>query len=203
MLALDSRRGRYRKLVVATTDRLAGAILLGDLRDARALRELLAAAASAVPSALLDGFADAPASTATRARDADPGRRSAPATPSRAATIVHAIATGGLERLEQVAEATRRASTGCGGCRTDVESLLADARAAGASRSPLLAPALAPQPQPPRHGLPPAHAAHPHRDPVAGQAGAARQLHHDRAPARPERAGAAVGAPARGAWRAP
>jgi len=36
VLALDSRRGRYRRLVLQD-GRLVGAVLLGDLRDARAL----------------------------------------------------------------------------------------------------------------------------------------------------------------------
>ncbi|HEX6389795.1 MAG TPA: molybdopterin-dependent oxidoreductase, partial [Solirubrobacteraceae bacterium] len=60
VLALDTRRCRYRRLLVSEDGRLAGAILLGDLRDARALRELLDSN-DEVPSELLDGFADGPA----------------------------------------------------------------------------------------------------------------------------------------------
>ncbi|MCW3012238.1 MAG: molybdopterin oxidoreductase, partial [Solirubrobacterales bacterium] len=41
VLALDTRRGRYRRLLVGADGRLAGAILLGDLRDAKVLRELM------------------------------------------------------------------------------------------------------------------------------------------------------------------
>jgi NAD(P)H-nitrite reductase large subunit len=43
--------------------------------------------------------------------------------------IVHAIRDRALETVEQVAEQTR-ASTGCGGCRPEVEALLRAAAAA-------------------------------------------------------------------------
>ena len=52
VIALDSRRERYRKLVVKD-GRLSGATLLGELGDARTLRELIANGAP-VPEALLD-----------------------------------------------------------------------------------------------------------------------------------------------------
>ena len=52
VIALDSRRERYRKLVVKD-GRLSGATLLGDLGDARTLRELIANGAP-VPEALLE-----------------------------------------------------------------------------------------------------------------------------------------------------
>src|SRR4051795_1604456 len=53
VLALDSRAGRYRKLVVAG-DRLVGALLLGELSEVPALHGLIEHG-GAVPPALLDG----------------------------------------------------------------------------------------------------------------------------------------------------
>jgi ferredoxin-nitrate reductase len=131
VLALDTRRGRYRRLLVRDDGRLAGAILLGDLRDARALRELLEQGEK-IPSELLDGFADAPPEGYGDASLAD-GDHDVNVCSCQAVTrgeIVHAIRDRGLESLEQVAEHTR-ASTGCGGCRADVERLLDAVNAAG------------------------------------------------------------------------
>jgi ferredoxin-nitrate reductase len=122
VVALDSRAGRYRRLLLAG-DRLAGAILLGDLRDAGAVHELLDTGRP-VPPALLD------AGDATRpAADEDPIVCVCNGVSRN--TIDGAITNGGLERLEQVAAATR-ATTGCGGCRTNVQELL---RAAEQRRS--------------------------------------------------------------------
>jgi hypothetical protein len=52
VIALDTRRGRYRRLL-RRDDRLVGTILLGDLRDARALREHLTGR-QRLPEALLN-----------------------------------------------------------------------------------------------------------------------------------------------------
>ena len=131
MLALDTRRGRYRRLLVRDDGRLAGAILLGDLRDARALRELLEQG-DEIPSELLDGFADAPPEGYGDASlaDGDPDVNVCSCQAVTRGEIVHAIRDRGLESLQQVAEHTR-ASTGCGGCRADVERLLDVVNAAG------------------------------------------------------------------------
>src|SRR5204862_22628 len=53
VLSLDSRAGRYRKLIV-DGDRLVGALLLGDLAEVPALHELIEHG-GAVPDELLDG----------------------------------------------------------------------------------------------------------------------------------------------------
>jgi ferredoxin-nitrate reductase len=114
VLALDSRAGRYRKLVVAG-NRLVGAVLLGDLGEAPALHALIERG-SAVPAELLDG---APATAAPPS----PDTLVCSCNSVTRGTIETAIRRGGLERLEQVAGATG-ASTGCGGCRPAVEALL-------------------------------------------------------------------------------
>ena len=136
VLALDTRRGRYRRLLVDDQGRLAGAILLGDLRDARRLRELLASREE-VPAELLDGFADAPPEGYgdESVLDADPEVNVCSCQGVTRGEIVRAIRDRDLRRVDQVAEHTR-ASTGCGGCRADVEGLLA---AHAAEREPLAA----------------------------------------------------------------
>jgi len=126
VLALDTRRGRYRRLLVRD-GRLAGAILLGDLGDARALRALLDDD-DEVPAALLDG----PAATANaEAEVVDPGLNVCSCQDVTHGEIEHAIRDRGLHTVEQVATSTR-ASTGCGGCRADVAAILARVRAGSA-----------------------------------------------------------------------
>jgi len=115
VLALDSRVGRYRKLVVVG-ERLAGAVLLGDLNEVAALHELLEHERP-VPEELLAGAAAVPSGSAPVCSCNGVSRE----------RIEMAITAGGLERLEQVAAATG-ATTGCGGCRPAVESLLGEAR---------------------------------------------------------------------------
>jgi ferredoxin-nitrate reductase len=127
VLALDTRRGRYRRLLVAQDGRLAGAILLGDLRDARRLRELLTDH-DEVPADLLDGFADAPPPDPGGTDVADPETNVCSCQAVTRGEILHAIRDRGLTTVAQVSEHTR-ASTGCGGCRPDVEALLAGASA--------------------------------------------------------------------------
>lgn len=121
VLALDTRRGRYRRLLIDAEGRLAGAILLGDLSDARVLRELLADR-DEVPDELLDGPAGPPGDGAS-ILDADPEVNVCSCQGVTRGEIVHAIRDRGLRSVEQVAEHTR-ASTGCGGCRPDVATLL-------------------------------------------------------------------------------
>jgi ferredoxin-nitrate reductase len=115
LLSLDTRRGRYRKLVLAD-DRLVGAVLLGDLSEAVTLRRLVEEGRP-VPAELLDAAAPAGGvrvdgvvcSCAEVTRE----------------QIEQAIAAGGLERVSAVAQATG-ATTGCGGCRAQVERILAE-----------------------------------------------------------------------------
>jgi ferredoxin-nitrate reductase len=109
----DTRRGVYRKLVLRG-ERLVGALLLGDLADARrcssALRGELEADALLAPPG--------PASAAI-----EPEAVVCSCNHVTAGTIDGAIRARGLTTLAQVANATR-ATTGCGGCASDVRSLL-------------------------------------------------------------------------------
>jgi ferredoxin-nitrate reductase len=108
VLALDSRRERYRKLVLRD-GRLAGATLLGDLADARELRRLIATA-QPVPEELLD---PAPAEI---------GEPDSLVCSCRVVSRSEILATG-LKTVEAIAEKTG-AGTGCGGCRPDVAALI-------------------------------------------------------------------------------
>jgi ferredoxin-nitrate reductase len=112
VLELDTRRGRYKRLIVRD-GRLAGATLLGDLADAPRLREL-AVSGAPVPEDVLD--ADAP-ETAT----GDELVCSCQAVPR--AAIESAIRANALRTVEQVGRHTQ-AGTGCGGCRLRVQALL-------------------------------------------------------------------------------
>ncbi|WP_372788388.1 molybdopterin-dependent oxidoreductase [Paraconexibacter sp.] len=124
VLSLDTRRGRYRRLLLRE-GRLAGAILLGDLRDARRLRELLHDQ-DEVPAELLDG---PPVTANAQALDGttDPAMNVCSCQGVTHGEIEHAIRDRGLTTIEQVAEHTR-ASTGCGGCRPDVAAIVARMR---------------------------------------------------------------------------
>ena len=127
VLALDTRRGRYRRLLVRPDGRLAGAILLGDLRDAKRLRELLRDG-EAVPEELLDGGVREAGEAATAdPAEGDPAEAICSCQAVTRGQIVHAIKDRGLTTVAQVAEHTR-ASTGCGGCRADVAAILAALR---------------------------------------------------------------------------
>jgi anaerobic selenocysteine-containing dehydrogenase/NADPH-dependent 2,4-dienoyl-CoA reductase/sulfur reductase-like enzyme/bacterioferritin-associated ferredoxin len=118
LLDLDTRRGRYRRLVVRD-GRLAGATLLGDLTDAPRLRAL-AASGTPVPDDVLTA-------SASSTGEGDELVCSCQGVPRRA--IVTAIRDHGLRSVEQVGRHTR-AGTGCGGCRPRVEALLGAAEAA-------------------------------------------------------------------------
>ncbi|WP_354700793.1 molybdopterin-dependent oxidoreductase [Paraconexibacter sp. AEG42_29] len=133
LLALDSRRGVYRRLLVRE-DRLVGAILLGDLREARTLRELLASG-DPVPDALLAGPSSTEGDDAVEV-PTDPHATVCSCMNVERGEIGRIIRDRGLTTVEQVAEHTR-ASTGCGGCRSDVAAILAVERAA--SVEPLVA----------------------------------------------------------------
>jgi NAD(P)H-nitrite reductase large subunit len=113
VIALDSRRERYRKLVVRD-GRLSGATLLGDLSDARELRGLIASG-GVVPDALLELGTASPSS--------EPDHLVCSCQVVSASEIRGAIAEFSLTTVEGVSERTG-ASTGCGGCRPDVEKLL-------------------------------------------------------------------------------
>jgi ferredoxin-nitrate reductase len=120
VLELDTRRGRYKRLIVRD-GRLAGATLLGDLADAPRLREL-AVSGAPVPEDVLgtDG-------AAAEAANGDELVCSCQAVPR--ATIAAAIRANALTSVEQVGRHTQ-AGTGCGGCRIRMQALLDEAEAA-------------------------------------------------------------------------
>ncbi|MHB8694579.1 MAG: molybdopterin-dependent oxidoreductase [Solirubrobacteraceae bacterium] len=122
LLALDTRRGHYRRLLINRDGRLAGAILLGDLRDAQVLRTLLIDGEQ-VPSELLDTFGASSGPSAT-VDDLDPSINVCSCQAVTRGAIIHAIRDRNLTTVPEIAEHTR-ASTGCGGCRPDLERLLA------------------------------------------------------------------------------
>jgi NAD(P)H-nitrite reductase large subunit len=112
VIVLDSRRERYRKLVLRD-GALAGATLLGDIADARRLRALIASG-EAVPEELL--------ATGTGAGDAPADHLVCSCQVVSRSDITSAIQDGAAT-LAQVSARTG-AATGCGGCRPDVEALL-------------------------------------------------------------------------------
>jgi ferredoxin-nitrate reductase len=118
VLSLDSRRGIYRRLVLRD-GRLRGATLLGDLGDARGLRESLASGAP-VPDELLSAGGGGPAFAASRGLVCTCNGVSAE-------QIEKAVAAG-ADSVHDIARATK-ATTGCGSCRVDVERIVADLRA--------------------------------------------------------------------------
>jgi ferredoxin-nitrate reductase len=120
VLELDTRRGRYKRLIVRD-GRLAGATLLGDLADAPRMREL-AVSGAPVPGDVL-GSGAAAAETAS----GDELVCSCQAVPR--AAIATAIRANALTTVEQVGRHTQ-AGTGCGGCRGRVQALLDEVEAA-------------------------------------------------------------------------
>jgi len=120
VLELDTRRGRYKRLIVRA-GRLAGATLLGDLADAPRLREL-AVSGAPVPD---DVFGVGAGAVETAA--GDELVCSCQAVPRTA--IERAIRANALTSVEQVGRHTQ-AGTGCGGCRVRVQALLDEAGAA-------------------------------------------------------------------------
>ena len=117
LLSLDSRRGRYRKLVLAD-DRLVGAVLLGDLDEAVTLRRSSRTARTVPPELLETGRP----------------RRAADRRDGLLVRVGHARAdrdgdrdAKGSSACREVARATG-ARTGCGSCRAQVERILAEHR---------------------------------------------------------------------------
>jgi ferredoxin-nitrate reductase len=113
----DGRRGVYRRLVL-DGERLAGAVLVGDVSQARELSGLLRSE-DPVPERLLAGPGEA-----TEA-EPDPGPEATVCTCNAVTRgeIEQAISARGLTSVAGVARATR-ASTGCGSCSSEVEALL-------------------------------------------------------------------------------
>ncbi len=121
IVAGDGRAGTYRKLIVRG-DRLAGAILLGDLSLSARIAEL-ARTDGPVPDDLLAGVA------ATGAATPPPEDATVCVCNSVSrAQIVAAIDERGLTTPAEVAAATG-AGSGCGSCATSVASILGDLEA--------------------------------------------------------------------------
>jgi NAD(P)H-nitrite reductase large subunit len=141
--ARDTRRGTYRRLVLRG-DRLTGAVLVGDVRDARRCSELLRSGAP-VPGDLLDG----PAAQAgpAAAAEPDPAATVCSCNQVTAGTILRAIRDRDLTTVAGVSGATG-ASTGCGSCASEVGELLRRARSSTGNEGDALgkppAPSMAP-----------------------------------------------------------
>jgi ferredoxin-nitrate reductase len=114
----DTRRGIYRRLVL-DGDRLAGAALVGDVSAARRLSELLRNG-EPVPSDLLSAGAAGPSAETLAA---DPKATLCSCNAVSVGDVQTAIRRDGLSTVAQVGLRTR-ATTGCGGCTTDVQALL-------------------------------------------------------------------------------
>ena len=123
ILMSDSRRGTFRRLVL-DGERLTSAALVGDVSAARRLTELLRTG-DPVPPDLLESRAGPSAD----ALAADPSANVCSCNDVSVGDIQKAIRRDGLSTVAQVGRRTR-ATTGCGGCTTDVEALLRHAAAA-------------------------------------------------------------------------
>ncbi len=120
----DTRRGIYSR-VVLDGDRLVGAALVGDAAGARVMSELLRNGDD-VPADLLR-----PGGAATGPVSLDPAAMVCSCNAVTVGEVQAAIRRDGLSTVAQVGRRTR-ATTGCGGCAADVESLLATAAGAAA-----------------------------------------------------------------------
>ena len=114
----DTRNGIYRRLVL-DGERLTGAALVGDVSAARQLSDLLRTG-EPVPSTLLQADASG---GGVEALAADPSATVCSCNAVSVGDVQSAIRRDGLSTVAQVGLRTR-ATTGCGGCTADVESLL-------------------------------------------------------------------------------
>jgi NAD(P)H-nitrite reductase large subunit len=117
----DTRSGRYRKLVL-DGDRLVGAILVGDVADARRCTAALRSGDPTDPTLIDAGFGRA-GGNGLEAPPPDPDATVCSCNAVTAGEIDRAIIARGLTTVAGVAKATR-ASTGCGGCTGEVRALL-------------------------------------------------------------------------------
>ncbi len=114
----DTRKGIYRRLVL-DGERLTGAALVGDVGAARRLSELLRSG-EPVPSDLL---AAGGCAASAEALSADPAATLCSCNAVSVGDVQAAIRRDGLSTVTQVGLRTR-ATTGCGGCSAEVQSLL-------------------------------------------------------------------------------
>jgi ferredoxin-nitrate reductase len=124
----DTRSGTYRKLVLQG-DRLVGAILVGDVADARRCTAALRSGDATDPTLIEGGFA-----TGAEPPPPDPDTTICSCNAVTAGEIDRAIAARGLTTLAGIQKATR-ASTGCGGCAGEVRAILERHRSSGGNRS--------------------------------------------------------------------
>jgi ferredoxin-nitrate reductase len=120
----DTRSGRYRKLVL-DGDRLVGAILVGDVADARRCTAALRSGDPTDPTLIDAGFGMA-GGDGLEASPPEGGWDEVTVCSCNAVTageIDRAIVARGLTTVAGVAKATR-ASTGCGGCTGEVRAIL-------------------------------------------------------------------------------
>jgi NAD(P)H-nitrite reductase large subunit len=122
----DTRSGRYRKLVLKG-DRLVGAILIGDVADARRCTAALRSGDAADPTLVDGGFAGA------EPPPPSPDTTICSCNAVTAGEIDAAIVARGLTTVAGVAKATR-ASTGCGGCTGEVKAMLERHRSSARNR---------------------------------------------------------------------
>jgi ferredoxin-nitrate reductase len=113
---IDGRRGVYRKLTL-DGERLAGAILLGDVSGARELSSLLRSG-EPVPEKLL-----APPGAAVEAPKPGPDDLVCSCNAVSRGEIEAAVRARGLRSATEVGRETR-AGTGCGSCVREIEALL-------------------------------------------------------------------------------
>jgi NAD(P)H-nitrite reductase large subunit len=128
----DTRSGRYRKLVL-DGDRLVGAILVGDVADARRCTAALRSG-DAADATLIDGGFPRAGADGIEAPPPDPDTTICSCNAVTAGEIDRAIVARGLTTVAGIAKATR-ASTGCGGCTGEVRALLERHRSSGRNTS--------------------------------------------------------------------
>ncbi len=116
LIWIDGRSGVYRKLIL-DGEHLAGAILLGDIGDARELSSLLRSG-EAVPERLLR-----PPGAAVEVSQPEPGNLVCSCNGVTRGEIEAAVRAGGLASAVEVGRETR-AGTGCGSCVGEIEALL-------------------------------------------------------------------------------
>jgi ferredoxin-nitrate reductase len=113
----DTRRGIFRRLVL-DGERLTGAALIGDVGAARELTELLRTG-DPVPRNVLEAGSGPSADTLA----ADPSANVCSCNNVSVGDVQAAIRRDGLTTVAQIGARTR-ATTGCGGCTRDIETLL-------------------------------------------------------------------------------
>jgi len=113
----DTRRGIFRRLVL-DGERLTSVALVGDVSSARRLTDLLRTG-DPVPSDLLESRPGPSAEVIA----ADPSANVCSCNAVSVGEVQAAIRRDGLTTVGQVGMRTR-ATTGCGGCTADIETLL-------------------------------------------------------------------------------